>query len=294
MLKGRLGLETARVPHADRHGLLWLERGRLLVTDGTLRFVTAGGAGLQSGDYAIPFQTVSVFLLGPGCTVSHDALRLLARHGCGLLAVGTDGARLYASMPFGPDDSALARRQARLWADPEARMGVTRRMYAMRLGEYLPHRDLDALRGVEGARVKESYKRLAQEFGLSWSGRSYDRSAPEAGDDLNRAVNYAAAVVRAAAMVATASVGAIPQLGFIHEDSGLSFCLDIADLYRDELTLRVAFGAVRSVRASGADLEREVRRIGGAQMRKTKLVASMIDRIKSLLLEDADDGGGDA
>ena len=38
MLKGRLGLETARIPHADRHGLLWLERGTLSVEDGCLRF----------------------------------------------------------------------------------------------------------------------------------------------------------------------------------------------------------------------------------------------------------------
>ena len=43
MLKGRLGLETARIPHADRHGLLWLERGTLSVEDGCLRFVCAGG-----------------------------------------------------------------------------------------------------------------------------------------------------------------------------------------------------------------------------------------------------------
>ncbi len=38
MLRGRLGLETARIPHADRHGLLWLSRGALTVQDGTLRF----------------------------------------------------------------------------------------------------------------------------------------------------------------------------------------------------------------------------------------------------------------
>ena len=38
MLPGRLGLETARIPHADRHGLLWLSRGALTVRDGTLRF----------------------------------------------------------------------------------------------------------------------------------------------------------------------------------------------------------------------------------------------------------------
>jgi CRISP-associated protein Cas1 len=82
MLKGRLGLETARIPHKDRNGLIWLARGALTVEDGTLRFVRPGAAeandALPTGDYAIPFQMVSMILLGPGSTVSHDALRLCA------------------------------------------------------------------------------------------------------------------------------------------------------------------------------------------------------------------------
>lgn len=92
MLLGRLGLDTARVPHGDRHGLLWLDRGRLEVEDGCLRFVTRagpeGGATLAPGDYQIPHQSVSAVLLGPGSSVTHDALRLLARHGCALCAIG--------------------------------------------------------------------------------------------------------------------------------------------------------------------------------------------------------------
>ena len=103
MLKGRLGLETARVPHADRHGCLWLRRGNLVVEDGTLRFRTAGSDAFAAGDYGIPFQMVSVIFLEPGSTVSHDALRLLARHGTGLVATGEEGVRFYASMPFGQD-----------------------------------------------------------------------------------------------------------------------------------------------------------------------------------------------
>src|SRR5262245_66386766 len=102
MLKGRLGLEGARIPQADRHGLLTLGRGQLYVQDGTLRFRTAGFDDLQAGDYALPFQTVSCVVLEPGTTVSHDALRLLARHGTGLAATGEGGIRFYASMPFGP------------------------------------------------------------------------------------------------------------------------------------------------------------------------------------------------
>jgi CRISPR-associated protein Cas1 len=292
VLKGRLGLETARIPHADRHGLLWLARGRLYVESGTLRFVTTGG-DLPPGDYAVPFQGVSVLLIAPGTTVSHDALRLLARHGTGLVAVGEDGVRFYASMPFGPDDSALARRQVRLWADSDCRIDVAQHMYASRLGENLGQRDLNALRGIEGARMKESYRQAAARFGVTWRGRDYDRQNPQWNDDPNQAINYASTTVQAAAMVATAAAGAIPQLGFIHEDSGVSFCLDIADLYRDEVTLPVAFGAVAEVRRQkGPNLERAVRRLAGRTFREQKLIPKMIDRIKELLGEH--DRGGDA
>ena len=114
MLKGRLGLETARIPHKDRNGLIWLARGALTVEDGTLRFVRPGAAtandSLPTGDFAIPFQMVSMILLGPGSTVSHDALRLCARHGTAIVAVGDDGVRAYTAPPLIPDQSGLARR----------------------------------------------------------------------------------------------------------------------------------------------------------------------------------------
>jgi CRISP-associated protein Cas1 len=85
MLKGRLGLETARIPQIDRHGVMWLGRGNLLVEDGTLRFIAGGDDSLAPGEYLIPFQTISRFLLGPGTTLSHDAMRLMARHGTGMV-----------------------------------------------------------------------------------------------------------------------------------------------------------------------------------------------------------------
>lgn len=292
MLKGRLGLETARVPHSDRHGLMWLKRGNLTATDGTLQFTAAGDDELPAGRYAIPFQMVSCLLLGPGSTLSHDALRLLARHGTGVVLVGESGVRMYASMPFGPDNSAVARRQARLWADAEARLRVARRMYAWRLGEVLPHADIEVLRGIEGARMKETYRRLAEQYEIRWQGRRYDRQNPESDDLPNQAINHAATAVEAAALVATATVGAVPQLGFIHEDSGIAFALDIADLYRDSFTLPIAFGAVREHgRGNGLPIERLVRQIGGRTFRRDELVPKMIDRIKDVC---ADDGGGNA
>jgi len=294
VLKGRLGLETARIPQADRHGLLWLARGNLYVEDGTLRFRTKGDGDMASGDYAIPFQMVTAVLLGPGTTVSHDALRLLARHGTGLVAIGQDGTRFYASMPFGPDASALARRQATAWADATGtRLRIARRMYAWRFGEVVPEEDIAVLRGIEGARMRETYKLLAERYGVSWHGRHYDRSAPESNDPVNQAINHAASAVESAAMIAVALTGSLPQLGFIHEDSGNAFTLDVADLYRSAITVPAAFTAVKECSADiRIPLERAVRRGVGRMLRAQAVVPGMIDRIKALF--DADDSRCDA
>ncbi|VXC89518.1 CRISPR-associated endonuclease Cas1 [Burkholderia sp. 8Y] len=295
MLKGRLGLDTSRVPHGDRHGLLWLERGELSVIDGCLHFT--------SGQYAdqIPHQSVSMILLGPGGSVTHDALRLLARHGTLLAAVGASGVRSYTALPLMPDRSDVARRQAELWGSARRRLAVARHMYALRLGEVLPHRDLDTLRGIEGARVKTIYRLRAQQFGIDWNGRHYDRANPEAADLANQAINHAATAVQAAAAIAVQALAAVPQLGFIHEDSGQAFVLDIADLFRDDVTLSIAFAAVKQAERGAETIDRLVRREAARVFRKQQVIPAMIDRIKQVLrvdekLEEADGAGrsGDA
>lgn len=293
LMHGRLGLATARIPHADRHGLLWLEYGKLSVEDGTLRFVAARSETLDAGDYAIPYQAVSMILLGPGTSITQDVLRLCARHGTLIAAVGEGGVKSYTAPPLGQGHSNVARAHAERWADPKRRLETARRLYAWRFGRVLPHRDIETLRGIEGARIKESYKLAAERFGLDWHGRRYDRHAPNAADLPNQAINHAATFVEAAADLAVAAVGALPPLGFIHEDSNNAFTLDIADLYRVDLTLPLAFGTVRDCLDTQADnLEREVRRRAAKLFRQEKLVPRMIDRIKELF--DVDDRGRDA
>lgn len=286
MLKGRLGLETARVPQSDRHGVLWLRRGNLVVNAGTVRFVTAGSDEFPAGDYAIPFQTVSCIAMEPGVTISHDVLRLCARHGTGVVAVGEAGVRLYGSMPFGPDRSARARRQAEHWADERLRTLVARRMYAWRLGEIFPDADLTVLRGMEGARMREHYARFARQHRISWRGRRYDRDDPESADGVNQAINHAATAMYALGQVAVAVTGTIPQLGFIHEHSGIAFALDVADMLRTEVTLRVAFEAMSLPRRPDEPFERTVRKHAVTVFRRDKVVEKMIDRIKELFGDD--------
>jgi len=289
-----LGLSTARVPHVDRHGLLWLGGGLLSVSQGTLVFSrnTNENSHLPEGSFDIPFQTVSMVLLGPGSTVTHDALRLLARHGTAMAAVGQDGVRSYTAPPIMPDRSGLARRQAKVWADEKQRLDIARRLYAWRLGQVLPHRDIAVLRGIEGGRMKKTYANLAQLHGIKWNGRRYNRNNPNGADIPNQSINHAASAVEAAAAIAVTATATIPQLGFIHEDPGQSFVLDIADLFRDTITIPAAFSAAALYEKSTTEIniERLVRKQTGQMLRKEKVVDKMIQHIKELFTVTEEEG----
>ena len=93
--RARLGLASTKVPYADRAGCLYLAHGSPAFVQGDATWVDA----LDPSEYAIPLQAVSMILLGPGSTVSHDTLWLFARARTALTAVGEDGVRLYTARP---------------------------------------------------------------------------------------------------------------------------------------------------------------------------------------------------
>lgn len=291
LFPGRLGIASGRIPHADRHGLLWLSRGNLYIEDGTLRFQTSGSDDIEPGNYAIPYQTISMILLGPGTTITHDVLRIMARQGTLIAAVGEGGVKFYTAPPMGTGRSKIARAHATLWADEEMRVRIARRMYAFRFQSAFPHEDISVLRGMEGSRMRETYKILADRYGIDWSGRRYDRQNPTAADLPNQAINHAATFVEAAADIAVAAVGALPPLGFIHEDSSNAFTLDIADLFRTEITIPLAFSVAAKNIPEGV-LERHIRYEAARWFKKHKVIPRMIEKIKELLY--VDDSGSNA
>jgi CRISPR-associated protein Cas1 len=164
-------------------------------------------------------------------------------------------------------------------------------MYAWRFGEILPHAEIGVLRGMEGDRAKEDYARLADQFGIQWKGRKYDRSNPLEADLANQAINHASTAMNALALVAVAVTGCVAQLGFIHEDSGQSFSLDIADMFRATATLPIAFAAARKWEPE-RNLEQLVRQSASVTIHDQDVMSLMISRIKEMF--DVDDSRRDA
>lgn len=198
-----------------------------------------------NGRVHVPCASLSLLMLGPGTTVTHAAVMTMAEAGCLVAWCGEQGVRFYAQGMGETRSAANLLRQARLWADPQRRMQIVRRMYEMRFSEPLdPALTLRQIRGKEGARVRTAYARASETYGVPWSGRLYDRSDWDRSDPVNRALSAANACLYGVCHAAIVSAGYSPALGFIHTGKMLSFVYDVADLYKTELTVPAAFSEV--------------------------------------------------
>jgi CRISP-associated protein Cas1 len=280
----RLGLEDAAVSHLHRHGIIYIEKASLFVQDGTIIMRTVGFNNLAAGEYQIPYQMISIIALGPGSSLTHDVARICAIHDTALVFVGQDFTRFYASVPFGRALSDLARMQVEKWSDLADRQEICRKMFTYRFDtEIAVEVSLEGLRGLEGKRVKATYKEVANRLGVDWFGRRYDRKHPDRDDPPNRALNYVSSYLRASASLAVSSTNTIPQLGFIHERSDQAFILDIADLFKTEACIEPAFSGVLRSKTENEPLERSVRYTFNEASRKMGLIDLMIKSIKKIL-----------
>jgi len=281
------GLPPPRpIPLKDRSTILFLERGQLDVIDGA--FVVVDVRGVRT---VIPVGGIACLMLEPGTRVSHAAVALAARAGTLLIWVGEAGVRLYAAGQPGGARSDRLLYQARLALDDEARLRVVRRMYALRFGEDAPgRRSVDQLRGIEGARVREMYKLLAQRHGVRWEGRQYDPQNWSGADLVNRCLSAATAALYGLAEAAVLAAGYAPAIGFLHTGKPQSFVYDIADLFKFETVVPEAFRVV-AAKEAGRALEGErifdpvaaVRRRCRDAFRRENLLARLVPTIEDVL-----------
>lgn len=232
----------------------------------------------------VPAAMVATVLLGPGTRITSAAARLLADSGTALCWVGEYGVRLYAA-GLGPSrGSELLMRQAYLVTRTKERLDVARRMYAMRFpDEDVSTATMQQLRGREGARVKRLYRMHSDRTGVPWTGRVYRPGEPfEAGDDINRLLSAGHSCLYGIAHAAIVGIGASPALGFVHTGSAISFVLDIADLYKAEYTIPLAF----DLAARGHITERDARTAFRDKVADGRLMGRIIRDIKDLLLGD--------
>lgn len=236
----------------------------------------------EAGKVPVPCANLALLMLGPGVSVTHAAISVLADHGCLVAWCGEEGVRFYAVGMGETRSAGNFLHQARMWGHTELRMQVIRRLYQLRFSEKLdPELTLRQIRGMEGVRVREAYARASRETGVAWSGRSYRRDKWSKADPVNRALSVANSCLYGICHAAVVSCGFSPALGFIHTGKMLSFVYDVADLYKTEVTVPVAF-RVAAEKKDG--LERRVRVTCRDQFAETRILERIIPDVRTALM----------
>lgn len=256
----------------------------------------------ERGVVHIPSASLGVLLLGPGTNITHQAMVLLADSGSTAIWVGEQGVRYYASGRSLARSSRLVEAQARLVSNNRSRLAVARRMYEMRFAdEDTTGMTMQQLRGREGARVRSAYRVASTTFGVDWNRREYRPDDFASANPINQALSAAHACLYGVVHAVITALGCSPALGFVHTGHELSFVYDIADLYKAEITIAIAFQCVGELTGTWSsndetqapsmeetldDLPSVVRHRVRDAISDGKLLARCTRDVRSLLLPD--------
>lgn len=227
----------------DKYPFLYLERGRLEIDDSSIKWIDS-----TNNVVPLPVATLNTLLLGPGTTVTHEAIKTATAANCSVCWVGEDSLLFYAAGFLPTADTRNLKQQIELSANPKKSLEVARRMYARRFPDAeLTGKALKEMMGMEGQRVRSLYQRKAEQYQVGWKGRGFTPGKFEASDITNQVLTASNAALYGILCSAVHSLGYSPHIGFIHSGSPLPFVYDIADLYKEELCIDLAFALTRDM-----------------------------------------------
>ena len=261
----------------DRVSFIYLEHAKIHRQDSAITVSDSRGT------VRIPVAMIGVLLLGPGTDISHRAVELIGDTGTGMIWVGERGVRYYAHGRALAHSTRFLEKQAALVSNTRSRLAVARKMYQMRFpDEDVSKLTMQQLRGREGARVRNVYRRQAKAKNIPWDGRVYDPDNYDNATPVNQALSAANVALYGVAHSIIVALGCSPGLGFIHTGHDKAFVYDVADLYKAELTIPIAFD-VAATCAPDDDIGRVTRlRIRDA-VADGKLMSRMVQDLQILL-----------
>ena len=221
----------------DKYPFIYLERGRLEIDDSSLKWLDAEGQVVR-----LPVATLNAILLGPGTSLTHEAVN------CAICWVGEDSLLFYAAGFLPTANTRNLNHQMRLACNKKSSLEVARRMFAYRFPDAdLAGKSLKEMMGMEGSRVRALYQQKAQQYGVGWKGRKYTPGKMDLSDTTNRVLTSANAALYGILCSALHAMGYSPHMGFIHSGSPLPFVYDLADLYKENLCIDLAFSLTREM-----------------------------------------------
>ncbi len=262
--------ELTELPRiGDRVSFIYIEHAKINRQDSSITVTDSRGV------VKIPAAMLGVLLLGPGTDISHRAIELIGDTGTAMVWVGERGVRYYAHGRALAHTTRFLQQQAKLVSNTRTRLAVARKMYQMRFpNEDVSKFTMQQLRGREGARVRGIYRAQSKLHRVKWTGREYDPDDFEGGSVVNQALSAANVSLYGVVYSVMVALGVAPGLGFIHTGHDRSFVYDIADLYKADLTIPLAFEI-----AAQSGPEDDIGRLTRLKMRDAFVDGKIMSRI---------------
>lgn len=287
---GMIKPELKELPQInDRMSFIYLEHCVINREDSAIKVTDL------NGDVLIPAAAITVLLLGPGCKITHRAMELIGDSGIGTVWVGEHGVRYYAHGRALNSHTGLLVKQAELVSNTRKHLDVVRKMYQMRFpDEEVRGLTLQQLRGREGSRVRAAYREQSKKWNIAWKGREYDIEDFSSGTPVNQALSAGNVCLYGLAHSVICALGCSAGLGFVHVGHECSFAYDIADLYKAQTTIPIAFEMAAMVRDTfndkiPSDFSGMVRRRLRDEIVKLHLLEKMVHDIKYLLSDQEEE-----
>lgn len=277
-ISGAKKTELSELPRiSDRVSFIYVEHAKISRIDSAITVSDYRGV------VNIPVSMIGVLLLGPGTEISHRAMEILGDVGTSVIWVGERGVRHYAHGRSLAHSTRFLERQAKLVSNKRSRLAVARKMYAMRFeDEDVSNLTMQQLRGREGSRIRKVYRNCSKKFNVKWEKRDYKVDDFEDSDAVNQALSALNVSLYGVCHSVIVALGMSPGLGFVHTGHDKSFVYDIADLYKAEITIPLAF-ELASKYKEGDDIGKLARLSLRDRMVDGKLMQKIVEDLQILM-----------
>lgn len=277
-ISGAKKTELSELPRiSDRVSFIYVEHAKISRIDSAITVSDYRGV------VNIPVSMIGVLLLGPGTEISHRAMEILGDVGTSVIWVGERGVRHYAHGRSLAHSTRFLEKQAKLVSNKRSRLAVARKMYAMRFeDEDVSNLTMQQLRGREGSRIRKVYRNCSKKFNVKWEKRDYKVDDFEDSDAVNQALSVLNVSLYGVCHSVIVALGMSPGLGFVHTGHDKSFVYDIADLYKAEITIPLAF-ELASKYKEGDDIGKLARLSLRDRMVDGKLMQKIVEDLQILM-----------
>jgi CRISPR-associated protein Cas1 len=223
----------------DKWTPIYLEHGKVHVDGSGVRWIDSSGNKI-----ILPVASTSCILLGPGTSISHEAIRTCANSNTLVMWVGREGFKFYAIGVINREQNKYIENQAKYFSSPQKRKLICQKLFEYRFREKIGDKSIDQIRGEEGIRVKNIYMEYHLLYGTPWYGRRYDPDDIFSSDNINYSLNISNYSLYSYCLSCILYMGFSPSLGFLHSGHNLSFVFDIADLFKNDTSIKSSFYTV--------------------------------------------------